>query len=125
MPPRTQSDQTDPQNCAVQQKLSIAFTTQDWGFDHVGLGASQGQQCLTNFFDCRRLHRRVAHNAALPYLLAAGFELRLYQNNDLPAHALEAAPGKAAAITAGRTRVAEMKETSITTRSTASPTCCG
>ena len=52
----------------------------------------------------------------LPTCFAARFELRLYQNHDLPPPASPGA-GKAAPITAGRTSVAEMKETSIAMKS--------
>ena len=116
--PQDSSTSDHSQNWPYKQKLAIPFAAEYWRVDHVGLGASQGQQCLTNFFDRGLLHRRIAHDAALPYLLASGFELRLYQNDDLPAVDAPLVGGKAAAITAGRTRVAEMNDTSITTRST-------
>ena len=48
---------------------------------------SASKACRT-LFDRRHLHGRIRHDPALPYLLAAGFELRLDQDDDLPATAL-------------------------------------
>ena len=96
--PQGQSDrQRVATNCSelsVQQKFAIAFTAENRGFDHVGPGASQCQQGVTNFFDRSLLHHRVAYDAALPYLLAAGFELRFDQNDDLPPATLRQAQEK-------------------------------
>ena len=78
---------------------------------------SPGLQALANFLNSGDLNRRIAYDAAFADLLASGFELRLYQNNDLAAIRLLRI-GKAAAITAGRTSVADMKETSMTINST-------
>jgi hypothetical protein len=68
----------------VEQELAVPFPAKDWGFDGVGVGATQSEQHLANFVDRRRLNCGIAHDAPLAHLLAAGFELRLYQHYDLP-----------------------------------------
>ena len=108
---------------AVQQEFAIPFSAQNWGFDMVRAGAAQSEQSLANLIDCGYLYKRIAHDATFPDLGAASFELRLYQNDDLSASALLQSLRKAAAMTAGSTSVAEMKETSMTTNSTGSPIC--
>ena len=77
---------------------------------------------MTDSFNGGFLHQRIADDAALPYLLPSCFELWFNQNDDLAAADVRGG-GNAAATTEGRTRVAEMKDTSITTTSTSSPTC--
>ena len=109
----------------MEQEFAVPFPAENWGFDRVGVGEAQSKQSLANLVYRCRLNCRIAHDAALSYLFAPCFELRFYQHYDLPVFRATEDPGKAEATTAGRTRVAEMNETSMTTRSTGSPTCSG
>jgi len=69
----------------VEQEFAIPFPAEDGGFDCVSTGAALGLQALANFFDGGGLYRRIAHDAALSYLLASGFELGFDEDYDLPA----------------------------------------
>src|SRR5579863_5768464 len=69
---------------AAQQELAIAFSPEDGRVDRIGLSRAQSLQGGFHFFHGSKLCGLVAHNASLAYVFPAGFELRLYQDDDLP-----------------------------------------
>src|SRR5712692_6759224 len=91
---RSRWDRENCSECAVQQKFPVAFSSQNRRLDYFGVSAVLCQECLTNFFDRGHLRRRVAHNAAFPDLLAAGFKLWFHQHNNLPSTPFGSRVGK-------------------------------
>ena len=79
----------------MEQEFAVPFPAENWGFDRVGVGEAQSKQSLANLVYRCRLNCRIAHDAALSYLFAPCFELRLYQHYDLPGLRRSAEPRKA------------------------------
>src|ERR1019366_2697223 len=100
---------------AIEQELLVAFRAGDGAFHHLRLEAQVFG--ARPYFGARGfMLRRIAYDAAFAYLPPAHFKLRLDQDYDLAGRdGLQSPP------IAGSIRVAEMKLTSQTARSTGSP----
>ncbi len=106
----------------VEKKLAIPFAPrlrQEWA--NPRLHSRNGAQILdrrAHAIDRKLVRRRVVHDAALADLFPARFELRLDQNDRLDADSLQRVPvvPLPRRATAGSTRVAEIKDTSMDTK---------
>ena len=96
----------------MKQELTVAFRAQDWRVDDFDPSASELFYRVCNFVHGSLLRLWIANNPAFAHLSPAGFELRLYQDDELKVRNSE----RTQLTTAGSTRVAEINDTSIATR---------
>src|SRR5689334_364261 len=72
----------------MQQKLLVPLGSQDWTVHDLG-SEPQFLGGAAHFVTGRLMQRRIPHNAALPYILAANFELRFDEYNHFAVFAQE------------------------------------
>lgn len=65
----------------VEEELAIAFHTEDWGVDDAEDVALEGLDGCGYAVDCELMGGGIAHDSSLADVLAAGFELRLDEQN--------------------------------------------
>ena len=96
----------------MQKEFAVAGVAGDRRFGHRYADQSYLSGRTRRFVDDPRLNGRIADDAFLADLAAAGLELRLHQRDDVPARFA------AAAAREERCSRSEMNDTSMVTRST-------
>src|SRR5580658_724000 len=71
-----------------EEEFAVAFGAENWRSDYVGANTGQVHQRSLHLLDRGCLSGLVAHNTALAHEFPSGFELRLDQDDHLPAVAL-------------------------------------